>query len=478
MISEVNSQKLSISSVSCFIVSSVAFVFAMIIGFNTSSIEPYYWYIFLLPLTFSIVNVFSSRLYKRMLNSPVTMILIIFYFIRFCVSPFLFALGGYVSFYPVSFSKGSFFYAIAIMCFELITVFFVANKYIDRTVGSKTVFFRQGTSSGSTHMFLITFLLLLFVLISYFTVAEIQQVNQFIFNVKWETLSSINYDNETIVARGSIGRYIFSLWSFLWPILRIIIAPLFISFFYNKISRKSISIVLSTGSLVLPCLFIGTDNIAPFIGIALGAITIRHLYGKKANFIIAICLVVATVLIGIVVSSKMIEFQLWRGASGTSLVAQLLNAYFPGIENGALTLDLPKNNYFEHLFFDFYYAVPFKETLFGFSGTRLNDLFNSFVNVKGTIVPFVFQISYYFTGLGGCFVVGVFIRLAYKLEKKAKESNAFWYYYISTYASFLIITSISIYSFSIFFRNVLCIYVPLRVIVFISKKRNSRRSVG
>ena len=254
--------------------------------------------------------------------------------------------------------------------------------------------------------------------------------------------------------------------------LHVIIAPLFMSFFYSKISNKNISLVLCAGSAVLPCLFIGADNISPFIGIALGAITIRHLYGRKSNYLIVLFSVVAAILMGIIISSKALEFQSWRGLSGVSLFAQLINQYFPGIENGALTLDLPKGNYFEHLFFDFYYAIPFKETLFSLDGTRLNDIFNSYVKLKGTIIPFNFQLSYYFTGVGGCVIVGSLVRMAYNYEMKANNSVSFWDYYVSMYASFLIASSISIYSFSIFFRNVIGIYLPIKILLFIAKKRH------
>ena len=449
-------------------------MFAIIIAFRSNNNS---FFLLLLPLVFSVVNVLSFKIYRMIPKSPVTLIIVLFYFIRFCLSPFLFVIGGCVYFFPISFSTGSFFYALATMCTEEIIVFWIASSCVEKKYECN-VLPPKIYSSKSNHMFIIAISLLLFILLAYFTVPEIKLVNQFVFDVKLDTLSTIDYDNETIIARGSISRYIYSLWSFLWPVLRIIIAPLFMFFFYNKIPNYNLSLFLSAGSIILPCLFIGADNISPFIGIALGAITIKHLYKKKANYIIAVFLIIAAVLLGIIISSKASEFQEWRGASGTSLFAQLLNQYFPGIENGALTLDLPRSNYSEHFFYDFYYAIPFKETLFGFEGTRLNDLFNTYVNLKGTIVPFVFQISYYFTGIGGCIFVGLCVKLAYKYEIKANNSNSFWDYYVSMYASFLIVSSISIYSFSIFLRNVIGIYLPLKLLLFISKKRNSKNMVG
>lgn len=452
-----NKNKISFISIILSLLSFSVFILTLIYCSDFAS----YKYIFALPLTYAITCLFFQKAFKNISNSPVFIITVFTYFIRCCICPLLFALGGYISFFTYRPSDVYYTESIFLLCAETIVVFAVSNKYLLSNKTNK----KEKSFSINNKITLIIVLLLFFVVGVYFLIPELQKTNTFLFKTNFSKIAEINYDDETIVARGSYQRYLYSLWNFIWPILRVMISPFCISLFYKKIQNKSLSIFLSSVSLLLSCLFVGGDNISPFICVILGILIIKHLYGKRANFGLSLLVIAFVTFFIIVFSSKIYLISNWRGTTGVASFSQTINAYFPWIDNSAITLSLTKQNYFEHLFYDLYYAIPFKETLFGLSGTRLNDLFNETANLSGCITPFSSQISYYLTGVGGIFIIYLLAKIAFKTEKKAMQTGYFWEYFACLYLSFYIVFSLSVYSFSIFIRTIICVYLPIKVII-------------
>lgn len=424
-----------------------------------------------LPFYFSILSFASGYLYKSLSKSPVTVFLIGGYFIRMVVQPLLFCIGGYVSFYHIDISTFNVIKAVFLLCLENTFVFAVGNHYSRFSLNSDNQSKIEPKMYDTKIVGWVLALLGLFLLYAYNTIPSLKSIYLFLPTADISQLASIHWDNETIVARGSISRYIYTLFMFTWPIVRSILPAFCISQIYSRYGNSSKAIALSMFCLLIPSIFLGGDNIAPFMGAIYGLLVMHRLYGKKINKIVGFaCIVFGTAFITIV-SAKVMAYQSWRGSNGISSVSQIINAYFPGFENMAIGFSIVDQNKLNTLFFDFYYGIPFKETIFGFSGDNLTNLYTQASQTGGQIVPWGYQLAHYISIFGSPILTALFVSYAYKSENISKTTDDFWEYYKKMYISVLTAMSISIYSFSIYFRSYLNVLLPVMIIIWLGNKK-------
>lgn len=435
--------------------------------------EGNYGAIAVLPFIYGLMCFISGRALRSIRKSPVTLFLLGGYFIRMVVTPLLFSLGGYQSFYKVSIASADVAQATLLLSLETVVVFLAANYYTSRITGeaAETIKLRKYKTRPLVCM---TVLLVGFIVFAYIVVPAIQSIYLFLPTANIADLSKIAWDNETIVARGSIQRYIYSLFMFLWPIVRAILPALLISQIYKRYGNKTGGLVLSAFCLLIPSVLLGGDNIAPFLGVILGIFVMLRLYGRKARKIVIIAGILFLSAFIIILSSKLASYQSWRGGAGVASVAQILQAYFPGFDNMAIGFQIENPDKLGTFLFDLYYVIPFKETLLGLSGTSLADLYTQVSATGGQIVPWGFQVAHYFGIILSPLITGLFIRWAYRAEQKARGTDDFWRYYANMYTSVLIAISLSIYSFSIFLRSYINVIVPLLIIIRLGNRRKRK----
>lgn len=433
-----------------------------------------YHLLFLLPFSFGLTSFFALiYIGNSLLKSRVSVILLGGYFIKMVITPVLFAQGGYESFLGTKMVTDGITWAILLMCAETTVVLGTAAYCVRRVNNeqSKEINFPQ----YNTKLFnLIIGLLFVFLIVAYIIVPAISEIYIFLPLADFSEIAEIQWDNETIVARGSIDRYVFSLFSFLWPVFRIIVPSLMISHFYKNLGTRTLSILLSCLCLLLPVILLGGDNIAPFIGVFVGIVVINKLYKKKARKYLTLIGLVTVVLLCVVVASKLELMTAWKGATGVSVVAQMFHNYFPGFDNLAATFEMSQEDKIVTLFYDFYYAIPFKETLFGLKGEYIQDVFYNYTRTGGQIVPFVGQLTYYIGPLS-LIAMGWFVSLAYKMEQKSNKADNFWLFFIYMYISVYTAMALSFYSFSIYFRGLVEVVLPVFVIIKFVKKSKSRK---
>lgn len=431
--------------------------------------------LFMLPLCYGLISFFAIlHIGNCFFRSMVSVLIFGGYFVRMVLTPFLFALGEYESFLGSCVTKYGITNAVIYMCFETVVVLGMA-AYLGKHVGEKKNEIKMNFLQYNTRVFnFIIISLFLFLIIAYISIPAISDIYIFLPFANFNEISEIRWDNETIVARGSIERYVYSLFCFLWPVFRIIIPSLMISHFYRKYGVRKKGMFCSFLCLILPAILLGGDNIAPFIGIFIGIIVINKLYGKQARKFLTSIGIVAVILLGIVIASKISSMTAWKGATGISVIAQMLHNYFPGFDNMAVMFDMSQNNKLITLFYDLYYAIPFKETLFGLHGEYIQDVFLNYTGTGGQIVPFAGQLYYYFGPLSLVFLV-FFVRLAYKMEYKSRQTDNFWLYFIYMYISVSTAMSLSIYSVSIYIRGLVNVVLPAYLIIMLIKKRGRKQ---
>ena len=426
--------------------------------------------LFILPFCYGMVSFIAmSFIGGRIWKSIVSILLFGGYFIKMVVTPFLFAMGGYESFLGSCVTEKGIIAAIIYMCLETITVLGLAG-YLGRKVNQKfdvKINFPQYNTKVFNWA---VCLLFLFLLVAYIAIPAISEIYIFLPFADFSEIAEIRWDNETIVGRGSIERYMYSLFGFLWPVFRMIMPSLLISRSCKKYGTRTGGMFLSFLCLLLPAILLGGDNIAPFIGIFIGIIVIYKLYGKKSVKYLVLAGFFAVGILAIVMLSKLSLMSDWRGATGVSVVAQMIHNYFPGFDNMAVVFDMAQENKLNTLFFDLYYAIPFKETLFGLRGDYIQDLFETYTETGGQIIPFMGQLAYYLGPLSP-FILALFVGFAYKMERKAKRSDNFWRYFIYMYISVSTAMSLSIYSVSVYIRDLVNVVLPIYLIIKLIERR-------
>lgn len=428
-----------------------------------------YRYVMILPLAFSVASFLTGNLYKNVHHSVVGFFVVGGYFARMVVQPFLFCLGGYVSFYTNVVNEENLLYAILLLSLENFVVFFVANQCsrhcVYRRDFKETIIHRRLYNEKLVRALFL--LLVCFLFFAYYYVPELQTIFVLLPTADFSELAKIHWDNEMLVERGTGSRYIYSLFMFFWPIVRAVLPAFCIFQIYKKYGTTQKAVVLSMFCLLIPSFFLGGDNIAPFMGAMFGALVIQKLFKNKAKSAIIIIGIVFFALFTVVLISKILLFQSWRGAQGLASFSQILNAYLPGFDNIAVAYSIYNPDKISTLFFDIYYVIPFKETLFGFKGDNLTSLYTVVSSTGGQIIPWGYQLAHYFTMLGSVALTGFFVSIAYKSEIHSKLTENFFDYYTAMYLSVSIPISITIYSFSIFLRSYVNILLPVIIISYL-----------
>lgn len=434
-----------------------------------------YGLLFLLPLSFLACNLFAFFLHDRLYRSIPVLIIIASYFTRMVVTPLLFSLGNYQSFYNIIIPGSAMDKACLFMAYEYSIILFTCTFILSRKSLNYTLLQQINISRYNTRKLTLAIsLLCLFLVFAYFFVPAISTIYKPIFSTTLSQSTNISWDNEAIVARGGIERYIYSLFTFLWPVTRLLLPSMLIAQIYkrHKVSKKSV--FYSTFALLIPFFILSSDNIGPFISVVIALLIIQRLYEDKARPLFFTGSLVLLIALSVVVLAKIESLMAWRGGSGVSILAQMLNAYFPGFENVAITGMIANNNKWNTLFFDLYYAIPFKETLIGLKPVYLQNLFRLTSNTGGQIIPFTSQIAHYCSLALAPFITAFFVRLAINLEQKSKQSDNYWEMFLYTYISILTAMSINNYSFTIYFGALINIALPIKIIMVIARYKSKR----
>ena len=429
-----------------------------------------YAHLYLLPLTFLITAFFMVNLYRDIFSEMSLLIIVCGYFIRMVVTPCLFCLGAYHSFFRVYPAQEIMLRSILWICYEHIVVMVVC-RFRHRPCGPARPLDLR--SYDNTKVLGASCLLLLFLLAAYAATPALEYVQPLFFQSSLTDSTNLFWDNESIVPRGGLARIIYSLFSFIWPIVRCILPVAALCFLLDR-GRGRGGMYLSMLVLLTPFLFLGADSMGPIFADLLAIIFIVRVYGRRAKPVVTAGALVAGLAVVAIVATKIEGWKAWRGGSGISVIAQILNAYFPGFENTAIMLCVDDPSRLESLFFDFYNAIPFKETIFGFHGTYLVDLFAQAAGVEGQIVPFTANIGHYTGIVLSPFVTAFIADRAMQMERRFKETENYWGAFLCLAVSITSAMAIHMYSFSIYFRSLVNLCLPLMCLTALSRGRRYR----
>lgn len=428
-----------------------------------------YELLFLLPLFFGLVNFASITLYYNFYRSIVCIILVGGYFIKMVISPLFFAMGGYHSFFLGYSNIENINLAIGFMIFEyMLIVAFAILFFKGKHHHCKEVPITRSSYSGTKKMLLGLVILIAFLVFAYNYVPAIKKLYFFITDIRIEDMVGLRWDNDTVVARGSIQRYIYSLFMFLWPIVRFVLPATLIHYNYTKRGTTRRGLILSSFCVFIPFILLGGDNLAPFVAASFALLVIIKLYEEKGKRIVKFFMIIGTIALISIVIGKLTALTMWRGATGITNIAQLLNAYFPGFDNVALAIKMDEPSKLTTMFYDIYSGIPFAGTIFGLSGQTLNDIFVQTVRTGGQIVPWGCNIGYYFSYLFSPIISGFFIIYILKREQCSRLTSNFWVYFSNMIFSTYTAVSIILYSTQIYIRFIWNVMLPILVFMWIA----------
>jgi hypothetical protein len=395
------------------------------------STKPYYYNILpLLPMIFGLLNLFSFKIYQDIPSNLAVSIIVGLYYIRNVVSIFIMSLGNYSGVFLIR-SEESVFYALLLMISETVVVFMTIMFY-RRINFKKNVVYRhrylimRGTNKRVIKIFgIVVVLSTLILILSYITIPEIKLTYTNIFASGISINSIGETETNLLVPRGGLKRILYTLFIFLFNFWRIFISAWLIYLNKIKIKNGHISMILNVLIIFSNIFFIFSETIFVFIIIAILSLLLIKLYPTKVKSI-SIILMTGIIVVGILLFNVKMGVG-YITSSKFESISMVMQAYFPGICNLAGVFNIVNPNKISTLFFDFYYMIPFRGTLFGIEGDRLVIEYNKSNNVFAQIIPCVGQ-AYHYIGLFAPIASMFFVIIAMKYENKRKKEQNMWKY--------------------------------------------------
>ena len=434
----------------------------LILAFDTSS-PGYYKYLFLLPLSFSVICILFIRIHKiRMLDIGFWLIILL-YFIRNTVTPLILKLGDYSELFNIT-SLNNINKAIALMSYETIIVIFMIYVNI-RSNLERRKYYKLSNVKRINLANCIIFLLVLFCTISYLTIPEIGATYNSVFNIR-----NIVNDNYSIASQnieyGSIKRIVFSLTLFLIPVLQICLPIVLFIKIRKRFGEKKKALILSFLCVFLNFLLISDNNIDILIITLILTMILIKLYPKYSDLIIK---GIGTFILTGVVVIFWFKFNsaLYFDNNIFVSLSRSFQAYFQGVGNVAGIFNVDFSNKMSTLFFDFYTMIPFRNTIFSGLNIIGNGLVVEFCksnNVVAQIVPCIAQAYYYLGFFIAPIIPAMLTYWAIIAQKKSqKEQNIFRYACLLQLTIYLGLAT-AVNNFTIFGTYFLNFILPLYII--------------
>ena len=421
-------RSINIESVFYFSITIASLFFAMAV-FSDANRPVFYRYLPLLPLSFSIINLFSRRVYRGIFNikeNLAVLIVHLLYFVRQSLAIYVLMLGNYYS----SLSKlteENCLNAIILMILDSVCVYILLNNYKRIVVGNKRVFEvslkKQKLGNRGRLATVITIGILLFCFAAYSTSPLIKSSYSAIWDISLQVdnyfLMRMNYQ------AGSAERILFTLFAQVFDFARIFI-PCWIMYFCRKrIGQKPICLLIALLLCVFQFSMILNENMYVLIVTLIFVLFVMRIYPKYSSRIKGFLIVGGTAIV--ITYFMMTMLVVAANSNGLESISTMFQEYFPGVSTIACGFNINDPHKMETLFFDIYETIPYHNTLFGLSGVRLNELYNSCNAVKYKITPCLIQ-CYHYVGYFAPTISCFFVSTALKSQSKVKQAKDMFSY--------------------------------------------------
>lgn len=377
------------------------FVWLIILGISlfttitifTDKSRPYYYeWLFLLPLSYTILTFISVELYENISKNIGMAIIIILFFMRMVASPLAMYYGGY----QVTITKNidnNTLYAILLIIYEAIAVFVTLlirdgkKKEVDHVV------YENYTLTINTRYKVLIFAALMAFLFCLRLTPQFMDIYRPISEITDEHFA--NYEDAYVVAKYStsfVSKLSMVTGTYLSRVLLLLLPAFMIVWLAGKKTfiRKLLALLLC----FIPLFYIAGAIAQSLIYILCLIFLYNYMFNpKKANNKTMVLLALG----GLVVAA-------WWIFKGDSIdfygqLSERLSAYFSGVNivSGAFNMPRSLDYRIRYFLYDFASTFPYGNTIFGLSGDTIQPFFNEYNNSMGQI-PTTIGMGYYYFG--------------------------------------------------------------------------------
>mgnify|MGYP004651068005 CR=1 FL=1 len=378
-----------------------------------------------LPLGYFLISLLFYKNFGYITNNISKLMVVSLFFVRLVILPFLYA--GNIDaqlFEGRNLVESHFSKACLLMVYEYFAVntalFFYEHKRERRKWHIKHIVSNTDISKG------LVICLAIYVLGIAFFLPQYSQSFQTIFS-----LGDINFtvaSSKIEYSVGSLGRVLKTLFSMAVQLFRILFPALLMREAYKRNSNSRACTIW----LVLGCALQFMFLTSTFAEAIVACLTLVMFYIKlypsrktKTFFFLGASTLGMLVFYFVVRYFVRTVGGLYSKEDGaTNYAAQIINAYFTGVDNVAATFNIPSGHGAEAFYAGVIGAIPFNSTLFGNRGNKLQYYYNLYNSAYGQIPPTIGAGYYYFGALLSPAVTVFFIVLSMRYYKKAEKMEA------------------------------------------------------
>lgn len=447
--------------------------FLILLGFITSLIllinqnVPYaYQNLFMLPLIQTILLFLDfTVLYNRKLPS---FIISISFCIRNIVTPFVMSFGNYIGEFE-NVSLNTINEGLLLMIVETIVVwiFLFLSDFKKRNNEENEI---KVFNLDNKKMLITLSAMFLYIILVFIFIPSALKTYSNIFNS--EGFHTDVVSQEEIGVTGLL-RVFYTLFTLIVPLFISILSLTIINYLASKYSKAKIKFIYLFLLVLTSCLPVLAMNGSD--GFTLITIIVNVIYICYRLPIIRKKIIVFS---GLMVSifALLIIYNRWGDSSQSSTtltLSSLLQAYFPGVGNFSGVFNVSLTDKEKSLFFDVYYMIPFRQTIFGITGDYRSVIeYTKVNNAISQILPCCGQ-AFLYIGYLSPIVSCLFVALGQHFFKRAMNfNNEMKYYYLFlTFYSCLIPV---MYNVTIFGSWFLSFFILLKIILRLSSSKNKQ----
>lgn len=436
----------------------------------------YYNLLFLMPLSYSIINLFFGFIHadNNMFNTFGIMFNGIMA-LRAVVMPVMLAAGGFVTSKTIN-VEINMPWAILLFCYEMlfeyITVFFLTNK------NPFSIKAESDTDFDTSSRYIAVVLVLAAGLLFCFALAPMSiGYYRTVFGIT--DFEFTGFDSRDLISQyaTSLPRK-FGLITFRYfaNVTRLVLPGIILIILKRKNASKGLA-----RFIVVICIFVANflimdDTIATsLVNSLITLLFYNKLFSNPKKlmsyFIYALIGVMAYFGLRIFLTSSLGQ------NSSMSIITRISNifqAYFCGITNISAGLNMHTTFFgetYKYAIYEILKGIPYATTIFGLDSTNISTLFNSVNNCTGQIVPVISSGTLYFTWLFAPLYSCLFVFISYKAAKSIQDNrqplNALGSIAISVYA----LMGVSMYSPEATWSFIFCIGLPIKLLSRVFEKK-------
>lgn len=480
MTSQTHTMSIRLKDQYVFLAMWVMFIVCMgvsIILLMDPNLPSYYTLLPLLTFSFGVIPFIYPVLIKQMFHNLGVAMIVGGYFMRNVVTPLVMRFGEYSGAFKLNLETNMP-KAIILMIYETYVVLGCVLLYLKYTHHkSENCKVKELYLNPSTSIKKISMLLLLISAFCVGVLIMIPSVKTSFTTIFDSDLASMVGDTDSIAVRGGIKRALVTLFQMCVGFLRYLVPNYFIMAIRKRMGESYRGILLSTVFIGVQFMVIAETLANSLFGAMVSMVLLIKLYPSKRKTLFVGCGICGGILIGYFVFMKTMMVATDEKVSLADL-SEILQAYFPGVCNMAGVFNIENPDKGRTLFFDFYYAIPFRGSLFGLEEERLVQLYNVCNRITSNIIPAAGHAYHYLGPILAPSEPAIMACLGSKYAIKLGEQEDIWRYIVYVYLVIILSISPVMYNISNTLAFMTLTFIPMYIISRFSNESRSNNERG